>query len=378
MAKRNKKSTKKKAASRGEAADTGFTGSGSRAPRRAFPRATIEEALKIPQVLKDKNGGNPWSPDEIANALGLSKTTTKFFYIAAAARDFGLTEGGRDSAQILLTELGRDLVYAPSKDVEAQLKRKAFQNVDLFVRVLDYYKGSRLPEMKYLGNTLEREFGIDRNDHEEFSELFKRNCEYLGIGEGYGRDSRSPGVPEAGDSERVSVRDTVTLAEPEDETGLKCFVIMPFRERTDRHPAGFFDEVLRSLIAPAGRKAGFTVETANRQGTEVIHSRIINDLLDADLVVADLTEHNPNVLFELGMRMAHDKPVALIRARGTGPVFDVDNMLRVLDYDPNLWASTIERDLPKVKEHIEATWKSRDKQETYLKILRRTPMGGGD
>lgn len=345
----------------------------SAAPRRAFPRATLEDAIRIPQVLKDKNGGNPWSPEDLAKALELSKATNTFFYMAAAARDFGLTEGGRDSAQIALTDLGRDLVYAPSKDTEAELKRKAFQNIDLFVRVLGYYKGSRLPEMKYLGNTLEREFGIHRDHHEEFSELFKKNCDYLGIGEGFGSANGSvdPSGASAGDA--GAPRDTVTLAEPESETGLKCFVIMPFRERTEKYPLGFFDEVLRSLIAPAGRRAGFTVETANRQGTEVIHSTIINDLLDADLVVADLTEHNPNVLFELGMRMAHDRPVALIRAKGTGPVFDVDNMLRVYEYDPNLWASTVERDQPKLKEHIEATWKNRDKQDTYLKLLRRKP-----
>ena len=364
---------KKRSAKTAKAGSSGG-GSAAASPRRAFPRASLEEAIRIPQVLKDKNGGNPWSPDEVAKALDLSKTTNTFFYIAAAARDFGLTDGGRDSAQIALTDLGRDLVYAPSKDAEAQLKRKAFQNVDLFVRVLDYYKGSRLPEMKYLGNTLEKEFGIHRDHHEEFSELFKKNCEYLGIGEGYGTSGSTPGGGATGASVEPSpARDTVTLAEPESETGLKCFVIMPFRERTDRYAQGFFDEVLRSLIAPAGRKAGFTVATANRQGTEVIHSTIINDLLDADLVVADLTEHNPNVLFELGMRMAHDKPVALIRAKGTGPVFDVDNMLRVYEYDPNLWASTVERDQPKLKEHIEATWKNRDKQDTYLKLLRREP-----
>lgn len=158
------------------------------APRRSFPRATLEDAIKLASVMKDKNGGNPWSPDEVAKALDLSKSTNTFFYMAAAARDFGLTEGGRDSAQISLTDLGRDLVYAPSKDVEAQVRRKAFQNVDLFVRVLNYYKGSQLPEMKYLGNTLEREFGIHPDHHEEFSDLFKRNCDYLGIGEGYAPD----------------------------------------------------------------------------------------------------------------------------------------------------------------------------------------------
>ena len=32
----------------------------------------------------------------------------------------------------------------------------AFLSVDIFKRVLEYYKGSNLPEMKYLGNTLQK------------------------------------------------------------------------------------------------------------------------------------------------------------------------------------------------------------------------------
>jgi nucleoside 2-deoxyribosyltransferase len=78
------------------------------------------------------------------------------------------------------------------------------------------------------------------------------------------------------------------------------------------------------------------VLTANREGSDVIHATIVNQLLDADLVVADLTENNPNVLFELGLRIAEDKPIALIRSKGTAAIFDVDNMLRVYEYDPNL------------------------------------------
>ena len=76
---------------------------------------------------------------------------------------------------------------------------------------------------------------------------------------------------------------------------------MPFVERNADFPKGFFGEVLRSLITPAALEAGFVVETANKQGSDIIQSTIINDLLEADLVIADLTAHNPNVLFELGV-----------------------------------------------------------------------------
>lgn len=340
---------------------------GARFERRPYPRATLEDALTVAYALKEKNGGNAWSPDDLANALGLAKSNNRFFYNTASARDFGLTSGSRDTEQIALTDLGRELVYAPSPQTEEAAKRRAFLNVDVFKRVLEYYKGSNLPEMKFLSNTLQSQFGLDPRTHAEFSDLFKRNCEYLKIGTGFST-STAPGA--TGATSAPLSKDVITLAEPEQGTGLTLFAIMPFREREASHAPGFFDEVLQGLIAPAGRKAGFTVNTANRQGTEVIHSTIINDLLNADLVIADLTEHNPNVLFELGLRMAADKPVALIRARGTGPIFDVDNMLRVFDYDPNLWPSTVERDLPKLVGHIQATWSNRESERTYMKILR--------
>ena len=48
------------------------------------------------------------------------------------------------------------------------------------------------------------------------------------------------------------------------------------------------------------------------------------------------------------MRMKEDKPVALVRASGTGPIFDVDNMPRVQDYNPNVWPSTVERDVRRI------------------------------
>jgi hypothetical protein len=94
--------------------------------------------------------------------------------------------------------------------------------------------------------------------------------------------------------------------------------------------------------------------------------------MEADLVIADLTEDNPNVLFELGLRMAEDRPVVLIKAKGTGPLFDIDNMLRVFAYNPNLWQTTVEKDMPDLRDFIKGAWENRASEEIYMKILRRT------
>lgn len=339
----------------------------SRKPKKLYPAVLLEKALQIPTKIKELNGGNAWTPADVAAAIGMGAKSSEFYYVTAAARDFGLTVGTRDSAIIELADLGREIVYAPNPDVERAKKLEAFNRIEIFGRVLRHYKGSDLPEMKYLGNTLQREFGLDPQYHVEFSNVFRENCKFLNIAAG-------EAIPER---EKLTGPTTVVLGEPSRKTSLKAFVIMPFTEKNPGRPNGFFEEVLRSLITPAGLDAGFKVETANRQGSDIIQSTIINELLEADLVIADLTDHNPNVLFELGLRMAEDKPVALIKAAGTGRVFDVDNMLRVFEYKANLWRSTVEMDLPELTKHIKATWDNRDKDQSYMKILRRVANEAG-
>ncbi len=85
-------------------------------PARPFPRTTLEEAIKIPLAIRHKNGGNPWDSSSVANAVGFSKSSNGFFYLSAASRDFGLTIGTRDTAEISLTELGRRLAYAETPE----------------------------------------------------------------------------------------------------------------------------------------------------------------------------------------------------------------------------------------------------------------------
>lgn len=360
--KAKKRATKKKAVKRNS--------DKSMKPSRNYPSITLEKSLIIAQKIKELNGGNPWAPREVARAVKIGDTS-KFFYYCAASRDFGVTIGSSNTDEISLTELGRQLVYAPDEDTEYKKKLQCFLKIEIFKNVLEYYKGNNLPEMKYLGNTLEDKFKLHPEFHEEFSLVFRENCNDLKITQGVHFENGSINVSQTVSDKRSQ---TIIVGETKkgSKGGLKAFVIMPFSEKNDKRSTGFFKEVLNSLLIPAGIDAGFTVETANKQGSDVIHSTIINDLLEADLVIADLTDHNPNVLFELGMRMHADLPVALIKTNDTGKIFDVDNMLRVYEYNPNLWKSTIETDVKELIEHFKAAWENRASEQTYMKILRRS------
>ena len=339
---------------------------GAAKAKRTFPVAGLEECVRLVTAIKEFNAGNPWSPKEIASALKIG-TGNNYFYLTASCRDYGLTVGTRESAKIELTELGRNLVYPKTPAMLAEALNTAFRAIPLFQCVYDYYQGGSLPEIEYLKNTLKTEFGVEEQFQDDFYKLFQTNVAYLKSTTGV-----SPVVGKATgaqDGSSVSSSSSIILGESSTPGGLVAFVAMPFSEKTGKYDSGYFDEVLKHLITPAAVKAGFNARTAKKSGSEVIQSTIVNDLDNADLVIVDLTEHNPNVLFELGMRIAFNKPVCLIRAKGTAAIFDIDHMLRVFDYNPNMWVSTLATDVPALAEHVMATWKDKDRR-SYLTILR--------
>lgn len=100
--------------------------------RWSFPRTTLEEALKIAYALKEHNGGNPWDPEEIRKAIGAGTGGNAYFYLTAASRDYGLSIGTNAADKIALSDLGRELVYAPNAEAERALKLRAFLNIEVF------------------------------------------------------------------------------------------------------------------------------------------------------------------------------------------------------------------------------------------------------
>ena len=92
---------------------------------------------------------------------------------------------------------------------------------------------------------------------------------------------------------------------------LRVFVAMPFGSKPDSTGTPIdFDRIYDELIRPALEDAGLEVLRADEeQDAGDIRVDLFQELLMADLVVADLTLDNPNVWYELGVRHA-------LRARG--------------------------------------------------------------
>jgi hypothetical protein len=364
---KSKKRVVKKKSPNGDGAEsTSQAETESKRLQRPYPLRTLEEALVVPRKIKDEHKGEAWSTVKAAEACGYKNARSgTFFYLSTASRDYGLTVGTYNTETIELTLLGRRIVFAGDPASERKAKIEAFFQIDIFKKVFSHYGGSKFPpEKQYVSNTLHNDFGLAPELHDEFIKIYSDNCKDLSIENGLGD------VLVAGHQDTGHAADIRVVGQPRGKFDRTAFVIMPFSERGIlKRSAGFFSEVLRTLVTPAGNDAGFAIETAEGQGSDVIQSTIINQLLNVELVIADLTDHNPNVLFELGIRIAKDLPVALIKSSDTDKIFDVDNMMRYLPYDPNLWSSTVEKDRAKLTEHIKGAWDNRGRNRSYMQIL---------
>ena len=92
-----------------------------------------------------------------------------------------------------------------------------------------------------------------------------------------------------------------------EETKGTCFVVMGFGKKTDFETGRTLDLDMsyQNMIKPAVEAAGLTCIRAD----EIVHSGMIDmpmyeQLLTADVVVADLSTANKNALYELGVRHA--------------------------------------------------------------------------
>ena len=94
---------------------------------------------------------------------------------------------------------------------------------------------------------------------------------------------------------------------------LNVFIVRPFGVKSGID----FDQVEKELIRPAMEQAGLTGGTTGefiQQGN--IRTDMFEQLLIADLIIADISIHNANVFYELGIRHAlRDKRTFLIKSK---------------------------------------------------------------
>lgn len=107
---------------------------------------------------------------------------------------------------------------------------------------------------------------------------------------------------------------------------MKCFAMMPF--------GGYFDGYWKDVIKPTLVTEGYEAIRADEIYTVgAIIMDVYNAIFESELCIADVTNKNPNVSYELGMAHAMRKPTILITQRIEDIPFDYRHLRHIL-YNP--------------------------------------------
>lgn len=106
----------------------------------------------------------------------------------------------------------------------------------------------------------------------------------------------------------------------------KCFVIMPISDQGD-YPKGHFQKVYEQIFVPAIKEAGYDAFRVDEDNmcTQIVE-KIFKAIQECPMALCDLSNRNPNVLYELGIRQAYDKPVVLVQDDKMERIFDISGI----------------------------------------------------
>jgi|SRR5436190_5967530 len=147
-----------------------------------------------------------------------------------------------------------------------------------------------------------------------------------------------------------------------------CGLVMPI-SAIDGLPESHWAEVL-SLISEAIEKAGVTPNlVSNADDVGIIQKRIIQNLYDNPIVMCDVSSKNPNVMFELGMRLAFDKPTIIVKDDKTTYSFDT-SPIEHLSYPRDLRYVQIVEFKEKLADKIKGTHSKASSDASYTTFLK--------
>lgn len=122
----------------------------------------------------------------------------------------------------------------------------------------------------------------------------------------------------------------------------KCFVMMPISDQGD-YQKGHFAKVYEQIIQPAIREAGYEPYRVDENNIcDAIINKIFDAIQNCPMAICDLSNRNPNVMYELGLRQAYDKPVVLIQDEKTEKIFDVSGISTVFYKSARIYEDVIE------------------------------------
>ncbi|MEX1253769.1 MAG: hypothetical protein WEE64_05450 [Dehalococcoidia bacterium] len=299
--------------------------------------------MVIPQAIQQIASGQKIRRLTLFENLNKSPDSGPSRQLVTNANKYGLITGNYQSEWLELTADGSAATNAdatPEQRLRAKFKL-AIESIQPFNSLYQQYKGNKVPAQSVMRDHLtEQDLGADVN---ESVDTFIVNAKDLGLLRTIAGAERILPIeqiieelpkPEARRtaSEESVASDGGSAATPavDADWSKVCFYVTPIGE-PESEERKHSDLFLSSIVEPAMAEFGMTVIRADNIGKAgMITAQVIQHVINAGLVIADLSFHNPNVFYELCLRHACRRPtVQLIRQADRIP-FDLDQFRTIV------------------------------------------------
>jgi len=150
-----------------------------------------------------------------------------------------------------------------------------------------------------------------------------------------------------------------------------CGLVMPI-SAIDGCSAEHWSEV-KSIVCEAVEAIAepkFVVKlVSDADDVGVIQKRIVQNVYSSDIIVCDVSGKNPNVMFELGLRLAFDKPTVIIKDDKTDYAFDT-GIIEHIAYPRDLRFARIVTFKTALSEKVLATYRAAAKDPNHSTFLK--------
>ena len=307
--------------------------SGRRHTIRPFPASSYKEAAELAEALLQISGGaREVRRITLFDYLKRSPDSGRSRQAVTNSARYGLTTGSYKAEMLKLTDDGFAAVNpeaSPRERVRAQF-RLAIEGTPAFKALYERFSNNKLPTQQVMKDALVSDEGLSEADAKQAVELFIVNAREIGLLRTLSGAERiltldhlldllptvgtlqSPPITTNGTGPAGAATASATShpAAPVADLDKTCFYITPIGdEGTDERKHS--DLVLGQIVEPAIEALGLelVVVRADRLTQPgMISQQILQHVLGARIVVADLSFHNPNVFYELAIRHATGLP----------------------------------------------------------------------
>ena len=347
-----------------------------------LPRRTLEDSLKIAEIIRDNYAGKSARWEEIANVLGVSPNASPNRYPLWAAEAYGIILKNSDRTYSL-AEIGRKILSQNYDGEREEGIKKALFIPSIMSRFYTDYDGSPIPNEKILPNVLENKYNIPRDRIDESINIIMANARFAGsLTSIDGKDflnfkdtplsqSSSSGdlslidFPKATEStNEISSNENEQITKKEDWEKI-CFVITPIGI-DDSEERKHADTILKHMLDPILKEFNLKPIRADKISKPgIITKQIIEYIAYSKVCIADLSFSNPNAFYELGVRHAFKlATIQVIRKLDHIP-FDVSQGRTIIidTSDPYTIMDRFDSAKNELREHLSSFLKGSEKQD---------------